>query len=334
VGNFTQLVVARVAAAVGESGCLPPTYSLVGDYFPHPGERTRAMTVYWLAAPVSALVSFIAGGWLNARYGWRLTFFLMGIPGLLAAVLVRTTITEPRKSVSRAPRVTPMRDVLNALWNQPSSRHLAIALILLFMMGFGLAPWYAAFMIRSHHLATAELGVWLGLIFGGGGLIGVLSGGYVVGRWFVNRERDQLRFSAIAIALLLPCFAFFLLLPDKYGALGALVPLIVAMNVFFAPVFALMQRLVTDEMRATALAVVMLLSNLIGMGLGPQVVGILSDALRPSLGEESLRYAMLIMSFTALWSAYHFWRAARTVAEDLAVVARLQGSDQLVGAAA
>src|ERR1700733_313850 len=78
VSNFAQLLAARVAAAVGESGCMPPTYSLIGDYFPAATERTRAMAIYMLAGPLAAIVSFVLGGWLNELYGWRVTFFVMG----------------------------------------------------------------------------------------------------------------------------------------------------------------------------------------------------------------------------------------------------------------
>jgi MFS family permease len=140
----------------------------------------------------------------------------------------------------------------------------------------------------------------------------------VVARWFGNNERGQLRTTAITAAALLPCFVAFLLLPQKYQALAALAPLMVAFNFFYAPSYALMQRLVPDAMRATTMAVMMLLANLIGMGLGPQIVGILSDGLRPALGSDSLRYAMLTMSAVCLWASCHFWRAARTVQADLA----------------
>src|SRR5206468_1053620 len=92
VGNFAQLVCARIAAGVGEAGCVPPTYSLVGDYFPAPSERARAMAIYMLASPISSLVSFGLGGWLNELYGWRIALFVMGIPALLIAVVVKMTI--------------------------------------------------------------------------------------------------------------------------------------------------------------------------------------------------------------------------------------------------
>lgn len=324
VNSYIQLIFARIAAAVGESGCKPPTYSLVGDYFPQPGERARAMSIYWLGSPLSSLISFIVGGHLAELYGWRLTFFLMGIPGLLLALLVKLTIVEPRtqmRSLTQAERLLPsMRVVLAILWRQRSCRHLIIAVILLYMMGVGLWPWFGAFMIRSHGMSTAELGIWFGLLFGGSGAIGVLLGGYVAGRWFADDEQGLMRVTAVAVASLVPCFVGFLMLPQKHHALIALVPLMAVFNFFLAPTYALLQRLVADEMRATTLSLVMLLANLIGMGVGPQIVGILSDVLLPRLGDDSLRYAMLLMSFTAIWAAYHMWLVARTVREDLLAV--------------
>jgi MFS family permease len=328
VANFVQLVLARIAAAVGEAGCMPTTYSLLGDYFPEPAERTFAMSIYWLASPLAALTSFILGGWLNEHYGWRIAFFAMGLPALPVALLVKMTIAEPRTRAARAEesvrRLPRMVDVLMTLWRQRSCRHLSIVIVLLFTMWQGLGPWFAAFMIRSHGMGTADLGVWLGLIFGIGGIAGTLLGGYVATRWFADDEPGQMRFSGTMIAALVPCIITFLLIPQKHLALLALIPLIVVGNVFLGPTFALLQCLVKDEMRATTLAVVMLLANLIGMGIGPQLVGILSDLLEPALGNDSLRYAMLTMSLAALWAAYEFWRISRTIKEDLlAVPARL-----------
>lgn len=321
VANFVQLLLARVAAAVGEAGCMPTTYSLLGDYFPAPAERTRAMSIYWLASPLAALTSFIFGGWLNDHYGWRTAFLVMGLPALPVAVLVKTTIVEPRVraliSDASHRRLPKMREVLVTLWRQRSCRRLSIVIILLFTMWQGLGPWFAAFMIRSHRMGTTTLGVWLGLIFGIGGILGTLLGGFVASRWFARDERSQMRFSALMTVLLVPCIVVFLFVRRKDSALIALVPLIIVGNVFLGPSFAVLQRLVADEMRATTLAVVMLFANLIGMGVGPQLVGILSDALRSSLGNNSLRVAMLSMSFAGVWAAWEFWLIAGTIREDL-----------------
>jgi MFS family permease len=332
VTNFIQLLLARTAAGVGEAGCMPPTYSLLGDYFPKSAERTWAMVIYWLANPLAALISFVIGGWLNEVYGWRETFFLMSVPALLLAVVAKVTIKEPRTS-SASPggskaELPGWRVVLKVLWQQPSTRHLSLGIIVVFTMALGMAPWYAAFMIRTHAMGTAELGVWLGLIFGIGGAAGTLLGGYVAERWFADNERGQMRITALMIASLTPSFALFLVLQDKHHALLAFVPLMVVFYFFVGPTFALLQRLVVDEMRATTLALVMLFANLIGMGIGSQVVGVLSDLLMPSLGSDSLRYAMLAMSVVALWAAVHFWRVGTTVNEDLSA---LSNSVQLNG---
>jgi MFS family permease len=280
------------------------------------------MTVYWLASPFSALVSFVLGGWLNELYGWRGAFFVMGLPALLMGILLKKTVVEPRLAARRTSipptaDIPGIYDVVRILWRQRTARHLSIGIILLFTMGAGLVPWYAAFMIRSHAMGTAELGLWLGIIFSVGGIAGILLGGYVAERYFTNDERGQMRVTAVLIASLVPCFIVFLLVPWKYVALLALTPLVVAFSFFFGPTFALLQRLVVDDMRATTLAVLMLFANLIGMGVGPQIVGMLSDWMMPVMGIDSLRYAMLVMSMAIVWPAYHFWCVGRTVQEDL-----------------
>jgi predicted MFS family arabinose efflux permease len=324
VTSYVHLVFARIAAAIGESGCKPPTYSLVGDYFPKPTERTRAMSIYWMGGAVSGLVSLVLGGWLNEIYGWRITFFLMGMPGIFLALLVKTTLREPRMQLGAASPQhrppMPMKDVVRAMWQQRSCRHLIFALVLFFSASFGVTTWKPVFMIRTHGMGTAELGLWSGLISGVGGAISVLLGGYIASRWFADDERGQVRLSALSIVAALPFYLAFLLVSNKYAALIVLIPWALVHYFFVAPTYALLQRLVADEMRATSMAMIMLVYNLIGMGFGPQIVGLLSDALRPLFGEDSLRYAMFTMTLIAMWSAYHFWQVGRTVKEDLGLI--------------
>ena len=320
IASYWQLVLARIGAAVGEAGCKPPTYSLIGDYFPGAAERTRAMAVYWLGSPLAGLIAFIIGGWLLEHIGWRETFFAMALPGLILALLTLLTLRdrwrEPPQRVHS--QVLPSyREVVAILWTRHSSRHLVAAVVLFFFLGYGSAPWFAALLIRVHSLSTAEVGLWLGLTLGGCGIVGVLAGGFVSSRLFRDNERSQLRFTGIVVAMLVPMFTAFLFAPRPSLALLALALFQILINFFFAPTFSILQRLVPDDMRATTLAIVMLLANLIGMGIGPQLVGILSDIMRPTLGDTSLRVALLLVSFVALWSAFHFWRASDAVADDL-----------------
>jgi MFS family permease len=330
VTNFVQLVFARIAAAIGESGCMPPTYSLLGDIFPGANERARAMTIYMLANPLSALISYSIGGWLGETYGWRTAFLVMGVPGLLFAVLFKASIIEPRaqRTYSADEAFQPqMIDVVGTALRSPALRHLITAMIISAIVAMGLGPWYASFLIRSHNMTPAELGIWFGLITCFGGAVGILGGGYVTTRLFGSDERGQVRIGAAALAAAVPCFLVFLLAPHKHIALAGFTGLVVVGTFYYGPTFALLQRLVVAEMRATMLALTLLLTNVIGMGIGPQAVGILSDQLMPIWGRESLRYAMLAMSLVTFWASYHLWRSGRTLRFELATVEQARNKE-------
>lgn len=320
VTNFIQLILARMAAAVGEAGTKPPAYSLLGDYFEEPNERTHTMAIYFTGSALASLISFVLGGWLNEQYGWRLVFLLLAIPQLAVALLIRLTVAEPRRMLPAEndnPDLPSWKCVLRTMWRQPAMRNIIVALVLLQVMGSGLGPWYAAFMIRVHKIGTAELGVWLGLIFGFAGLAGLLFGSWAATKWFSGNERALMRLSAATTAALVPCFVAFLFLPGRYWALVALIPMITVFYCYVGPTYALMQRLAPSRMRATTLALVLLIANIVGGGVGPQIVGFLSDLLSNVAGEASLRWAMLSMTLVTLGSAWHFLKASRTITHDL-----------------
>ena len=142
-------------------------------------------------------------------------------------------------------------------------------------------------------------------------------GGFFAARWLADNERGQARLSAITVASLVPCLVGFVMFRSNYCCLASLMPLVVLFSAFLGPTYAMLQRLVPDELRATSMAIVMLLANLIGFGIGPLIVGALSDAFTPYFGVDALRYAMLAMALVAFWAAYHFWQAGETVREDL-----------------
>jgi hypothetical protein len=247
------------------------------------------------------------------------------------AALVKWSLIEPRTRIPAveahtAPAV-PLQAVFALLWRQPSCRHLILALILMFTIGVGAGTWQAAFMIRRHGMGTAELGTWMGLIAGLGGIVSTLLGRYVVGRWFATNDRGQMLLSAAALALGAPIFIGFLMAQSKQQALLALLLQTLVFGAFLISPYVMMQRLVPDGMRATVLMIVMFLANLIGMGAGPLLVGSMSDLLTPTLGVDGLRYAMMIMSVGWLWASYHFTRVARTIDEDLRNAARYKAAE-------
>lgn len=322
ITNFLQLVLVRIGAAVGEAGCMPPAYSLIGDYFPA-SERPRAFAVYMSGISVSLVVSHMFAGWMNEAYGWRVAFLVIGLPGLLVALLVKFTLREPRCSAqSSAPVVSesqpPLWQVLASLWRQPTYRHLVIALTLVNFVGIGLGQWLPSFFIRSHGTSTAMLGLWMGLVGGASGILGTYFGGVLIDRYWGNNPQGQVRCIALGVLFLAPCYWLLLFLSDTKSALAVLIPLNILFFFLYGPVMSLIQSLVVETRRAIAVAFSMLILNLIGMGLGPQVVGILSDWLRAEMGSaEALRMAMGMAAAMAFGSAYYFWLAGKTIAQDL-----------------
>jgi MFS family permease len=320
ITNFLQLALSRVMAAIGEAGCKPPTYSLIGDYFPERAERTRALGVYTGANYLSTLPGMVLGGWLAQRYGWRWTFFLMGIPGLVLAAVVASTVREPRRLISRKHPVgahANFSSMISLVWRRRALRRLTIALILVFTITQAMQPWQAAFMARSHGMGTAEIGLWLGLITSIGGAVGAIGGGYLSGRLLAKSEKRNVAVGAAMVALITVFYVAFLIVPDGRWALLALSPTLVFLGAFLGSAYSLMQRLVPDNSRASMMALIMLLANLIGFGLGPQLVGIMSDTLAPVLDAQALRAALFVMSFIPLCAAYNLFRVAKTIDADL-----------------
>jgi MFS family permease len=168
-------------------------------------------------------------------------------------------------------------------------------------------------------MSPRELGTWLAVVLGVSGFVGTYFGGEFVSRYCGNDERRQLRMIALGYASFGVVSACTYISPNQYAAFGFMALAMLGGSSAIGPLFALIQTIVPARMRAQAVALIYLFANLIGMGLGPLVVGILSDALHPYLGKESLRYSLLFMSLGYLWGGWHAWRAARTVLHDLAV---------------
>lgn len=323
--NFVQLLFIRVFVAVGEAGCIPPAHSLIADRTTR-AERPRAVAFYMLGAPLALIVGNFAAGWLNENHGWRVTFMVLGLPGLALALLAAFTLDEPRRRrdrdksamEERAPHVS-LRETMLFLWKVHSLRHLTFCFSVVSFFGYGLLQWQPAFFMRSFGLGAAELGAWLALIFGGGGLLGAWLGGQWASRHAANDERLQLR----VIAML---YAFFGVVSiGLYSSSSVLVAFLlmaiatIGVYAVSGPLFGTIQSLSPPGMRATAIAVLYLFANLIGMGLGPLAAGLLSDLLAPTFGADSLRYALLLLSPGYGWAAWHVWLASKSVMSDLNV---------------
>lgn len=322
VQNYAQLLLARIGVGVGEAGGSPPSHSIISDMFP-PERRATALGIYSTGVNIGILFGFLFGGWLNEFFGWRVAFLVVGIPGVVLALLVRFTLREPVRGISEARRASadmvPTGQVVSLLWRLKTFRHMAFAASLNAFAGYGVANWTASFMIRSHGMSTGELGTWLALIIGFGGAVGVLGGGMLADRLGARDMRWYLWLPALVGLLALPFAGSVYLADSAYTALMLMAIPAVMSNVYLGSTIAISHRLVGLRMRALASAMLFFVLNIIGLGGGPWVIGVVSDLLNPTYGAESLRMAMLyVIPPIMLWSVTHFYLAARSVRADVA----------------
>ena len=325
--NFGTLFAARVGTAIGEAGGSPPSHSLISDYFPK-NERARAFAIFALAVPIGTAVgNYIAGQSVQA-FGWRTTFMLVGIPGLIVALLVRATIIEPPRGFadsvapSAAPESAPkLSEALSTLWQRRSFRHLSLAAGLHSVVWYASGAFNAAFLIRSHQMTPAEAGSWL-MVFSAVGALGTFFGGYAADMLSV-RTGDKRWY------LWIPGLATLIMVPFQFGAyLSTGLPLAFSSfavmmflaAVFFGPSFAMTQALATVRTRSVATSLLLFVQTLIGYGLGPLMAGRISDSLMPSYGQHSLRYALVIVGMVNIWAAAHYMWGARTLRDELALI--------------
>jgi len=318
--NFWHLLAARIGVGVGEAGCSPPAHSMIADYFPAE-KRATALGIYSLGIPIGILFGFVAGGWLNEFFGWRVAFFVVGVPGLLLAILVRYGLREPTRGMAEGREdvgIQPtIKETFRFLWAKRSFRHISYGGALTAFVGYGVVTWVPSFLIRSHGMETGEAGTYLGLILGIPGGIGIVLGGWMADRYGSRDTRWYLWVASIALLLGTP-FAFGIYLSDTpaMSLLFLIMPVLLG-NFYQATTFSQVQGLVTLRMRSVAAAVLLFILNIIGLGAGPQAVGVVSDLLRDQYGEESLRYSLLIFSFVNIWAAYHFYVAGKYLKDDL-----------------
>ena len=318
--NFWHLLLARIGVGVGEAGCSPPAHSMLADYFPTEN-RATALGIYSLGIPFGILFGFIAGGWLNEFFGWRVAFFIVGIPGLLLAILVRFTLREPPRGMAEgrvADEEQPtIMETFRFLWSKRSFRHMAVGGGLTAFVGYGVITWVPSFLIRSYGMSTGDVGTYLGLILGIPGGIGIALGGYLADRYGARDTRWYLWIVSVALIASTPLFFGVYLSSTAFASLMFIILPILLGNFYQATTFSQTQGLVSLRMRSVAAAVLLFILNMIGLGAGPQAVGILSDILQPSYGDESLRYALLILSTVQIWAAYHYYQAGKSLKDDL-----------------
>jgi MFS family permease len=323
-GGFPALFLARVGVGIGEAGGSPPSQSLVSDYFGRE-RRARAFGVLYLQIPLGFVVGYWLGGWLDGLVGWRLTFLLVGLPGVALTVLVRLTLREPPRgyadgAVARETAGTSLPAAIRYFVSQRPLRYLSLAGAAHGVGAFAAALWLPAYFTRTFAVTGVTAGAWLALAYGCGGTVGVLCGGQIADA-FVRNTRNARWYAwgcSAVIAATLPCTALTYLSNAPAVAVAALVVATFLGHMFLGPVAALLQGLAGVRRRAMVAAFYLFLVNLVSMGVGPTIVGIASDRFAASFGNDALRWALFaVVTFTSVLACGLFWLAGRSVPREL-----------------
>jgi MFS family permease len=319
-GNFIQLLLARIGVGVGEAGGSPPAHAMISDYFP-PEKRSTALSVYSTGIYIGVLIGFLMGGYLNQHLGWRTAFFVLGAPGILFSLLFYFTVKEPKKGATDVISATAgethsLRTVLKILFSNKVFVFLAAATGLHVFCIYGLLNWAPSFLSRLHGMKSADIGVSLGLIFGFGGGIGTWAGGFLTDRFGKKDKRWYLKLPAYAILISLLFTAGTIFIQNNYLTLICLGGCAFLQSMYLGPSIAVAHSLVPASMRALTSAILFFVLNLVGLGFGPLVVGLISDLLKPTQGIESLRWALSIILPLSLASAALFLKAAKNIGMD------------------
>ncbi len=318
--NFVQLFLARMGVGAGQAGGSPPSHALTGDLFARQ-QRSTAIAILLMSTPLGMALGFLWGGWALGEFGWRQAFILAGLPGILIGALVLFTLPEPRKGMAdgvRAPlQQPPLGATVRLLWSIRSLRNMTIASMLQTFLQMGLTLWVPSFLMRSYGLSPRTVGTGMALAFGIGLTVGTLMGGRLIDVLGRRDPRWHFWIPTAASVLAATCsIAAFTGPPhDVFLLLGAQ---IVFGSIFASSMTAIAQSLVPVAVRATTIACVLFVINVVAIGIGPQVMGIVSDMLRASYGEDSLRITLIGSAMSALPAALFFFLASLTYRSDLA----------------
>lgn len=312
--GYGQLLAARVGVAVGEGGTAPASHSIIADLYP-PRERGTALGILALGPHLGILFGFVAGGVIAQTWGWRTAFVVAGAVGMAIALVFPRLVREPAHDTPRAPAPDSAPSLAAAmrslLAGQPSARHLLVGLSLHSVAVYAIVGWLPSLLIRSHGFSTAGAGISLALILGVAGALGTFLAGVTTERLERRREGSGLRVAVAVSLAAVPCWLAGFASSATVPAVAALAVAGTLLGAYQAPAYSAVHAVVDPRARATSLALIFLLTNLVGLGSGPLLVGALSDHLADRLGAHALRHALFATVPFFLLAALHFHLAAR-----------------------
>ena len=352
VRSFSTLLLCRIGVGIGDAGAIgPPLYSLLGDHYPA-GKRASATTVIWLGAPIGALAGSAIGGWIAQHAQWRMWFIGLAIPGFIAAALAALTLREPRRGsfdVGGATQgaIPSAAQAMRFLFGKRSMRHVLLGAAFSAIALNGMGQFFARYFVAVFHVGPAVAGRTVGMLVVVAMTSGFLIGGFGID-WAIKRDRRWYVWGpGITLLIAMPLFELGLIQPTLLSAVAVLLPAHVALFIFYTPTLAIAQNMVDSSMRASSSFTVAIVFGLVGIGLGPTLVGVISDLAaghyfaagdfvgqcpggiaRPgadlalasactTASAHGIQFAMGAVAFLLLLGSLHYLLAARTLRADL-----------------
>lgn len=327
--SWPQLLAARLGVGLGEAVGLPGNQSVIADYFPR-NRRGLAMSILLLAPPIGALIGFVGGGLIAQHYSWRWTFLIAAIPGLVLAAMAWLLVAEPPRGqhdAGDAGEIPPFREVLRRLFALGSARNLVIASSLASASGFGLNYFFTSLMLRRFELNIGEAGLYAGIMASLPAALSIVATGWLGDRLGDKRPAAYALIPAASLLIAGPLYAFAITRSELPILLGVVAFSALFQFGYIGITFATIQNLMHPRMRASASAVLNAIYSVAG-GIGPLVLGALSDAMAPRYGAGTgLAYAMALLALLYVWAALHYLLAARHLRSDIAATTDLGRPD-------
>jgi len=307
--NYWQLVLARTGIAISEAGSTPTTLSMTADYYPKE-QRSLAISVLAVGAFIAPLFAVAGGAWIAERHGWKMAFFMAGLPGIMLALLLWTTVPEPRRGTWDAPAnyvQMPLLQTLREILSSAVPRYIVLAYGFVTFWLMGMTTWNVSFLIRSHGMTLKQAGLLIGTVLPACMITGTLLSGWLCTNLVKRDARWQLGIPLIGGGSTIPTSLAYFLWPagTEIQFLGLEIPqaiLFFILMCFFsswmhAPSAAALNNVIPAHQRSVANAVNLVFYTVLGFGVGPASVGMLSDVLAQFAGKEGLRYALTFLTF-------------------------------------
>lgn len=312
--NFWHLAIARLGVAGGEAAAAPAAHSIIAKHFPE-NRRATMISLYSIGTPIGFMIGLAMGGWLVETSGWRTAFIAIGLPGLILALIAWWRLPRTGPAEQLGDEVQLLKTV-RYLWSKPSFRHTMIGASLYSFVGYSLNTFLALSVMNSHGVGAAQAGLWLGLITGISGLLGMPLSGWLADRLAVREPGWRLKISALLMGLSAPFLGAALMVESWLLAMALLFVPHMLTYAYLGPTFAAMHTIVPQHMRAMTTSCLLAALTLFGASLGPPVIGAISDALTGEYGRHSLSVALMLLPIVLLLSSWQFAVGARKLKGD------------------